>query len=148
LAREDLESGITTVRNLGHSGVDGDTELRDAINAGRVSGPRILASASKLITRGEYVQSFNPALAEAILQQEFFRFSGPLPASKDSFVLGPKAAATWTPENMLQGAERSTRLNMATSSVAEAYNHCGQMVEYLRMNGIVPPGEPSEIRLR
>ena len=38
-AREDLESGITTVRNLGHSGVDGDTELRDAINAGRVPGP-------------------------------------------------------------------------------------------------------------
>jgi imidazolonepropionase-like amidohydrolase len=34
LAREDLESGITTVRNLGHSGIDGDTELRDAINAG------------------------------------------------------------------------------------------------------------------
>ena len=44
LARQDLESGITTVRNLGHSGIDGDTELRDAINAGRVPGPRILAS--------------------------------------------------------------------------------------------------------
>src|SRR5438067_1151221 len=34
MAREDLESGITTVRNLGHSGIDGDTELRDAIKAG------------------------------------------------------------------------------------------------------------------
>jgi imidazolonepropionase-like amidohydrolase len=71
LAREDLESGITTVRNLGHSGIDGDTELRDAINAGRVPGPRILASGRKLITRGEYVQNLNPALADAILQQEF-----------------------------------------------------------------------------
>jgi imidazolonepropionase-like amidohydrolase len=76
LAREDLESGITTVRNLGHSGVDGDTELRDAINAGRVSGPKILASARKLITRGEYVQNLNPALAEAILQQEFLLIAG------------------------------------------------------------------------
>ena len=38
LAREDLESGFTTVRNLGHSGVDGDAALRDAINAGRVPG--------------------------------------------------------------------------------------------------------------
>src|ERR1041384_1386182 len=38
LAREDLESGITTVRNLGHSGIDGDTELRDAINTGPCSG--------------------------------------------------------------------------------------------------------------
>ena len=53
LAREDLESGITTVRNLGHSGIDGDTELRDAIKAGRVAGPRILASGRKLITRGD-----------------------------------------------------------------------------------------------
>ncbi len=76
LAREDLESGITTVRNLGHSGIDGDTELRDAINAGRLPGPRILASARKLITRGEYVQNLNPALAQAILEQEFLIIDG------------------------------------------------------------------------
>jgi imidazolonepropionase-like amidohydrolase len=76
LAREDLESGITTVRNLGHSGIDGDTELRDAINAGRVPGPRILASGRKLITPGEYVQNLNPALADAILQQEFLLLDG------------------------------------------------------------------------
>src|SRR5438874_4893280 len=75
-AREDLESGITTVRNLGHSGIDGDTELRDAINAGRVVGPRILASARKLITRASYIQSLNPALAEAILEQEFLLIDG------------------------------------------------------------------------
>ena len=76
LARQDLESGITTVRNLGHSGIDGDTELRDAINAGRVPGPRILASGRKLITRGEYLQNLNPALADAILQQEFLLIDG------------------------------------------------------------------------
>jgi imidazolonepropionase-like amidohydrolase len=75
-AREDLESGITTVRNLGHSGIDGDTELRDAINAGRVVGPRILASGRKLITRGDYLQSLNPALADAILEQEFLLIDG------------------------------------------------------------------------
>src|SRR5215813_9168369 len=76
LAREDLESGITTVRNLGHSGIDGDTELRDAINAGCVPGPRILASGRKLITRGAYVQNLNPALADAIVQQEFLLIDG------------------------------------------------------------------------
>jgi len=75
-AREDLESGLTTVRNLGHSGIDGDTELRDAINAGRVPGPRILASGRKLITRVSYLQSLNPALADAILQQEFLFIEG------------------------------------------------------------------------
>jgi imidazolonepropionase-like amidohydrolase len=77
LAREDLESGLTTVRNLGHSGIDGDTELRDAINAGRIPGPRMLASGRKLITRGDYLQSLNPALADAILEQEFLLIDGP-----------------------------------------------------------------------
>jgi imidazolonepropionase-like amidohydrolase len=76
LAREDLESGFTTVRNLGHSGIDGDTALRDAINAGRVPGPRMLASGRKLAPGG-YVQSLNPALAEAILRQEFLPLDGP-----------------------------------------------------------------------
>jgi len=76
LARQDLESGITTVRNLGHSGIDGDTELRDAIKAGRVSGPRILASGRKLITRGSYLQNLNPAVADAILEQEFLLIDG------------------------------------------------------------------------
>ena len=60
---------------------------------------------------------------------------------KDSFALGHKAAATLTPENMLQtpGNSKSTRLHLATFGVAHAYDHYGQMVEYLRMNGIVPP---------
>src|SRR4029077_12869530 len=60
---------------------------------------------------------------------------------KDSFALGHKAAATLTPENMLQNTvnSKSTRLRMANFGVAHAYDHYGQMVEYLRMNGIVPP---------
>jgi imidazolonepropionase-like amidohydrolase len=77
LAREDLESGFTTVRNLGHSGIDGDVALRDAIDTGRVPGPRILGSGRKLITPGSYLQSLNPALAESIMQQEFLRIEGP-----------------------------------------------------------------------
>jgi len=75
-ARQDLESGITTVRNLGHSGIDGDTELREAVNAGRVLGPRILAAGRKLITQGSYAQNLNPALADAILKQEFLLING------------------------------------------------------------------------
>jgi hypothetical protein len=60
---------------------------------------------------------------------------------KDSFALGHKAAATLTTENMLQAPEhsKSPRLHLATFGVAHAYDHYGQMVEYLRMNGIVPP---------
>lgn len=77
LAREDLESGFTTVRNLGHSGIDGDVVLRDAINAGRVPGPRILASGRKLMALGSYLQGLNPAIAEAIMQQEFLPIDSP-----------------------------------------------------------------------
>src|SRR5437667_4615557 len=60
---------------------------------------------------------------------------------KDSFALGHKAAATLTAENMLQttGNSKSTRLRLAEFGVAHAYDHYGQMVEYLRMNGILPP---------
>jgi imidazolonepropionase-like amidohydrolase len=70
MAREDLESGFTTVRNLGHSGIDGDTSLRDAINSGRMQGPRILASGRKITSLGNYIQSLNPVLADSILRQE------------------------------------------------------------------------------
>ncbi|HWJ48735.1 MAG TPA: DinB family protein [Candidatus Udaeobacter sp.] len=60
---------------------------------------------------------------------------------KDSFALGHKAAGTLTTENMLQlpGSGKSSRLHLAEFGVAHAFNHYGQMVEYLRMNGIVPP---------
>jgi hypothetical protein len=60
---------------------------------------------------------------------------------KDSFAMGHRAAATLTTDNMLQpvGHGTSLRLHLATFGVAHASDHYGQMVEYLRMNGIVPP---------
>jgi DinB family protein len=60
---------------------------------------------------------------------------------KDSYALGHRAAAALTAQNILETPEgsRSTRLHLATFAVAHAYDHYGQLVEYLRMNGIVPP---------
>jgi hypothetical protein len=60
---------------------------------------------------------------------------------RDSFALGHKAAATLTTENLAQPPQgsRQTRFRLATFGVAHALDHYGQMVEYLRMNGIVPP---------
>ena len=60
---------------------------------------------------------------------------------RDSFALGHKAAATLTLDNMLQPPDgsKSPRLRLATFAVAHAFDHYGQMVEYLRMNGVVPP---------
>ncbi|HLJ26279.1 MAG TPA: DinB family protein [Candidatus Angelobacter sp.] len=60
---------------------------------------------------------------------------------KDSFVFAHKAAATLTDQNMLQplGDSKSLRLYRAEFAIAHVFDHYGQMVEYLRMNGIVPP---------
>jgi uncharacterized damage-inducible protein DinB len=60
-----------------------------------------------------------------------------------SFAFGHKAIATITPENaftVIKGADGlDTRATLATFAVAHGYDHYGQMVEYLRMNGIIPP---------
>lgn len=72
-AREDLEAGFTTVRVVGHSGIDGDVSLRDAINAGWIAGPRIQAAARKLAPPGGQALQLNPAVADAIVDQEFLQ---------------------------------------------------------------------------
>jgi hypothetical protein len=43
-----------------------------------------------------------------------------------------------SPISPLKSAE-ATRLALVVESLAHAFDHYGQMVEYLRMNGIVPP---------
>lgn len=60
---------------------------------------------------------------------------------RDSFALGHRAAATLKPENFLQTPEKSksTRLRLAEFGVSHANDHYGQMIQYLRMNGITPP---------
>ncbi|HEY6252358.1 MAG TPA: DinB family protein [Candidatus Angelobacter sp.] len=62
---------------------------------------------------------------------------------KDSFAAGHRAAKSLTAENMLNQIPfrggTSTRLFVATFGVIHDGDEYGQMVEYLRMNGIVPP---------
>ncbi|MGC9199330.1 MAG: DinB family protein [Acidobacteriaceae bacterium] len=67
-----------------------------------------------------------------------------LKAAADSFAYAHKALATITPGNAyttIEGADgMHTRSVLASFISAHGYDHYGQMVEYLRMNGIVPPG--------
>src|SRR6266550_8029319 len=63
---------------------------------------------------------------------------------KDSFAFGHKAVATLNDSNLVQPIIRNnkpptTRLFLATFAPAHVFDHYGQIVEYLRMNGIVPP---------
>src|SRR5690242_18452387 len=60
---------------------------------------------------------------------------------KDSFAYGHKVVATLTPANCVErvGKNKRTKLFLATFAPAHAFDHYGQMAEYLRMNGIIPP---------
>ncbi len=76
-AKEDLDAGITSARIVGHSGIDGDAALRDAINAGWISGPRLQAAGRKITPIGRQATSLHSAVAAQILAQEFLTVSGP-----------------------------------------------------------------------
>jgi hypothetical protein len=64
---------------------------------------------------------------------------------KDSFVYLHKAAGSVNEGNLLVavkspfGEAATTRLALATGAVGHCFDHYGQMVEYLRLNGIIPP---------
>lgn len=70
MGREDLEAGITTVRDVGNSGINGDVALRDAINRGWVSGPRIVASTRALSAAGGQFGHLQHD-AQALVAQEY-----------------------------------------------------------------------------
>jgi uncharacterized damage-inducible protein DinB len=61
-----------------------------------------------------------------------------------SFAFAHKAIATLTVANSFEVVKSSepgfqTRATLAAFGIAHANDHYGQMVEYLRMNGLVPP---------
>ena len=67
-----------------------------------------------------------------------------LKALADSFTFARKAIATITPANAFESINGvdglHTRVEVAAFIGTHGFDHYGQMVEYLRMNGIVPPG--------
>jgi len=70
MGREDLEAGITTVRDVGNSGINGDVALRRAISRGWVSGPRIVACTRALAAAGGQFGKLQHA-AQALVKQEY-----------------------------------------------------------------------------
>ena len=63
----------------------------------------------------------------------------------NSFVYAHKAVNSINETNVLEpvkspfGPNMTTRLALAISIISHPFDHYGQMVEYLRMNGIIPP---------
>jgi hypothetical protein len=64
---------------------------------------------------------------------------------KGSFAYLHRAIAVITERTLTEpipgskGTWQRTRLGLAIDAVAHSYDHYGQMVEYLRMNGVIPP---------
>lgn len=67
-----------------------------------------------------------------------------------SFALGHKAMASLTARNAVIPLSKppipflNTRLSLASFACTHAFDHYGQIVEYLRMNGIVPPASQGQ----
>jgi uncharacterized damage-inducible protein DinB len=64
---------------------------------------------------------------------------------KDSYAYAHKAAAALTPGNQLEqiqspfGSDKMARAGLVAIVTSHSFDHYGQMVVYLRMNGIIPP---------
>ena len=69
---------------------------------------------------------------------------------KDSFAYAHKALATVNEGNVAGqvqspfGNGKSSRLGLSVSMIGHSRDHYGQMVEYLRMNGIIPPASRAQ----
>lgn len=70
---------------------------------------------------------------------------------KDSFAYSHKAVAGLTCENALDLVEfrgsKVTRLSLVILALTHANDHYGQMVEYLRFSGIVPPASRMNMQM-
>jgi len=146
-----------TVLNLEHEFVPAAEAMPEdkfgfAPTNGEFKGVRTFAQQIK------HVAAVNYELGAALLEQkppvDIGDESGPASVTskadilkylKESFEYVHKAIATIEEKNLVQtvkspfGEGSVTRLGLATSVSSHGFDHYGQMVEYLRMNGIVPP---------
>jgi len=71
---------------------------------------------------------------------------------KDSFAYSHTAVAGLTSENALEQVEfrgsKVTRLSLVILALTHATDHYGQMVEYLRFSGIVPPASRMNMQMQ
>jgi imidazolonepropionase-like amidohydrolase len=76
MARETLEAGFTSVRDLGNSGVNGDVALRDAIREGWVVGPRMAVSTRALSPLGGQYGVLSE-VGKGLVALEYVEVTGP-----------------------------------------------------------------------
>ena len=146
-----------TVSNMEHEFVPAAEAMPEdkfgfAPTNGEFKGVRTFAQQIK------HVAAVNYELGAAILEEkppaDIGDESGPASVTtkadilkylNDSFAYVHKAVQTINDKNLVEtvkspfGEGKVSRLGLATSVAWHGFDHYGQIVEYLRMNGIIPP---------
>lgn len=113
--------------------------------AGEFKGVRTFAQQLKHVAEAnyyffsgsDYTEAGAKAMSESI--EKLTTKADIIKALQDSFGKAHVFVNTMTPENAFVMTAHGTRAGMAAFGIAHFMDHYGQMVEYLRMNGIVPP---------
>jgi uncharacterized damage-inducible protein DinB len=150
----ELESNIKVIESELVPAVEAmpEDKFTFAPTSGEFKGARTFAQQAK------HVAAVNYIVASAILEEkppvDTGEEKGPdsitskadiVKFLKDSFVYAHKAVASINEANSLApikspfGKNSTSRLSMGTVFAWHGFDHYGQMVVYLRMNGIVPP---------
>jgi uncharacterized damage-inducible protein DinB len=122
------------------------------------TGPGEFKGVRTFAMQAKHIAAVNYMVGAALLQEkppvDIGEESGPASMTskadimkylKDSFAYAHKAAAGLNANNLVEmvkapwGDRPVTRLSMVTIMISHPYDHYGQMVEYLRMNSIIPP---------
>jgi hypothetical protein len=115
------------------------------VSAGEFKGVRTFAQQVKHVAESNYYFFGGPNYTEAEdkartdAMEKLTSKADIVKALKVSFVEAHAFVNTITPENAFVNTAHNTRGGMAAFGMAHFMDHYGQMVEYLRMNGIVPP---------
>jgi uncharacterized damage-inducible protein DinB len=115
------------------------------VSAGEFKGVRTFGQQVKHVAEANYFffggpnfsQADDKAMSDSI--EKLTTKGDIVKALKDSFVKAHVYVDSITAENAYVMTANGTRAGMAAFGIAHFMDHYGQMVVYLRMNGIVPP---------
>lgn len=116
-----------------------------APSAGEFKGVRTFGSQVKHVAESNYYffagDSYSDAQDKAKTDaiEKLTSKADIIAALKESFQMAQTLADGTTADNAFVTTTHGTRAGMLSFGLAHMMDHYGQMVEYLRMNGIVPP---------
>lgn len=124
-------------------------DFAPAASLGEFKGVRTFAQQIKHVAESNYYFFSGPNFSEAddkVRSDAIEKLASKtdiVKALKDSFTQAHATIDSITPENAFVMTSHGTRAGMAAFGIAHFMDHYGQIVVYLRMNGIVPPASRS-----